>query len=72
MRRKYRFKIGDVVSSRREMRNGYAILPAGTLFTVRRRFGGYDLDSHPCDRCGVQLRMTRVDDRHVDAAGEKF
>lgn len=62
MRRKYRFKVGDVVRSLREMRNGRAILPAGTLFTVHRRFSGYDLESHPCDKCGVQIRMTRVDD----------
>lgn len=62
MRRKYRFKVGDVVRSRREMQNARAILPAGTLFTVKRRFSGYDLDSHPCDKCGVQMRITRVDD----------
>jgi len=68
MRRKYRFNVGDVVRSRREMRNGYAVLPAGTLFTVRRRFSGYDLDSHPCDRCGVQIRISRVGDAALEAA----
>ena len=68
MRRKYRFNVGDVIRSRREMRNGYAVLPAGTLFTVRRRFSGYDLDSHPCDKCGVQIRISRVDDDALEAA----
>lgn len=68
MRRRYRFKVGDVVCSRREMRNGYAILPAGTLFTVKRRFSGYDLDAHPCDKCGVQIRINRVDDGALEYA----
>lgn len=66
-RRRYRFNVGDVVRSRREMRNGYAVLPAGTLFTVHRRFSGYDLKSHPCDKCGVQIRINRVEDGAVEA-----
>ncbi len=66
-RRKYRFKVGDVVRSTREMRNGYAVLPAGTLFTVTRRFSGYNLDSHPCTKCGIQIRINRVFDDSLEA-----
>lgn len=66
-RRKYRFQVGDVVRSTREMRNAYAVLPAGTLFAVSRRFSGYDLDSHPCTKCGIQIRINRVEDGALEA-----
>ena len=68
MRRKYRFRVGDVVrSTSREMRNVHAVFPAGTLFTVSRRYGGYHLDAHPCTKCGIQLRITRIPDGALEA-----
>ncbi len=65
-RRKYRFQVGDVVRCTRELRTGVAWFAAGTLFTVIRRYSGYELKSYPCPTCGIQMRATRVQDKHLE------
>jgi len=59
-RRNYRFKVGDKVVSITPISNGWAEMPKGTVFTINRRFKGYELVSDPCRECGLKVRITRV------------
>ncbi len=67
MRNRYRFKVGDRVRSVRDIKNGWAELPSGTVFTVTRRFAGYGLRSDPCKCCGIRVHVTRVQEWSVIA-----
>ena len=57
---------GRKVVSRREMRNGYAVLPAGTVFTIEHKSKGLHLLSDPCPTCGVKVPISRVQPIDVD------
>lgn len=52
--------IGKAVRSLRPMKNGWAELPAGTLFTIRGKHGGFELVSEPCPCCGIKVHMSKV------------
>lgn len=60
---------GKKVKSTREIANGLGALPAGTTFTILRKYAGLELESDPCAHCGVQLRITRVD---IGAVGDAY
>lgn len=49
---------GKKVVSLTPLENGVATLPAGTGFTVTRKFNGLFLQSDPCECCGISLRIT--------------
>ena len=51
---------GRKVRSLRDMRNGYAELPAGTIFTITGKYKGFSLVSDPCATCGVKIHIGRV------------
>ena len=36
------------------------VLPAGTMFTITHKFGGFDVTSDPCECCGFQMHISRV------------
>ena len=55
-----RMVVGRKVISTQALRNGYAELPAGTVFTVQRKLNGYHVESDPCRTCGVKIRMSNV------------
>jgi len=70
----YRRKTSDQlkglkVVSRREMRNGWAVLPAGTVFTIERKGKGLHLLSDPCPTCGIKVPISRVQPYDVDLLG---
>lgn len=51
---------GKKVKSLVEIQNGWATLPAGTIFTVKRKWAGLELISDPCDHCGLKVSITKV------------
>lgn len=51
---------GRRVRSLRELRNASAIIPAGTVFTVKGKFGGLELLADACNCCRIQMRISRV------------
>ncbi len=51
---------GKKVKSLVELKNSWASLPAGTIFTVERKWAGLQLRSDPCEHCGMRLYITKV------------
>lgn len=51
---------GKKVASLVPIANGLGELPAGSVFSVTRKFKGFSLTSEPCKCCGVSLRVTYV------------
>lgn len=52
--------VGKKVRATFEIGNGRASLPAGTIFTVTRKFDDLHLISEPCGKCGLRLKITKV------------
>ncbi len=48
------------------LKNRIESLPAGTLFTITGKFGGLALKSDPCEKCGMQMWITRVGPGEVE------
>jgi len=63
----YTYSIGDSVVSNRIINSGWASLPAGTVFTVKRRLLGYTLEGEACATCGVKITFSRVPESALDA-----
>ncbi|MFQ5647581.1 MAG: hypothetical protein ACE5GM_11695 [bacterium] len=59
---------GLKVRSIRAMRNGQAELPAGTVFTIERNYGGLHLKSAPCETCGISIYI-RIPESYVEIIG---
>ena len=51
---------GARVKSIRPISTHSAKMPAGTVFTVRRKFKGFELVSDPCPHCGVKFRVQQT------------
>lgn len=51
---------GRTVVNTRPLANMLASLPAGTRWTVERKFTGLELVSHPCPCCGIRVSVKRV------------
>lgn len=66
--RKYteKFFMDKKVRTLIQMQNGLMIIPEGTICTITRKFGGFNLKSEPCKHCGVQIRISRVHRRDVE------
>lgn len=62
--------IGRKVKSLRPMSNGRYRFPAGMTFTIKRKYGGFELLSDPCPHCGIQAFINRVKPDAVDFAGQ--
>lgn len=58
--------VGQKVRLKREMKNGRMVIPAGSICTITRKFGGFNLNNSPCEHCGVRIRITRVPYQDVD------
>ena len=52
--------VGLEVITKREIQNGYCILPAGARCKVTNAFGGLDLTGPPCKACGVKVFFRKV------------
>ena len=53
--------IGCTVRAKRDIRNGYMMLPAGTLFIVDSAHRKANLRSKRCDCCGMWMFVTQVE-----------
>lgn len=51
---------GVRVRSLRPIATRYAEVPAGTLFTIEQKFGGFALKSDACPHCGIQFNVVKV------------
>lgn len=65
MERKYRRKpeswwIGREVVTVRAIANDWAALPPGSVCRVTRKWGGLNIKSTPCSRCGLSIMVSRV------------
>lgn len=40
--------------------NGGIKYPRGTLATITRKFGGFDIESEPCKCCGVRVQIKQL------------
>jgi len=58
--------LGRIVRSKIPMKNSIGILPAGSLFKITRKYGGFSLESEPCPHCGMILRITGVSYQDID------
>lgn len=57
---------GTKVKARRPIESGRYSLPAGTIFTVERKYSGFKLRSDPCDECGGQMKVRKVPPRALE------
>lgn len=64
-----KFFMGKKVRTLIQMANGLMIIPEGAICTITRKFGGFNLKSEPCEKCGVRIRITRVHRRDVELVG---
>lgn len=62
----YVLDVGDRCRSVKPIRVFNHVIPAGTAFTVRKKYWGYELESDPCGRCGVTLIAHRVPTTSVE------
>ena len=65
-----RYFKGKKVISLQPLENANGSLPIGTVFTIQRKHGGFDLLSEECVRCGLQLRISKVQPSMVSDAYE--
>jgi len=52
--------VGVTVRTRRDLRNGFVAIPAGTLCKIYRKQGGFALETEPCKCCGVRVLIGKV------------
>lgn len=62
--------IGVKVRSRVPLANRLAKMPAGTLFTIKYKGGGFTLETEPCPTCGVRFYISKVQPGDVSIVEE--
>lgn len=55
----WKFK-GRKVRTLNPLRNGWGEIPAGTIATITRKHGGFNLLTEPCPRCGLRASISKV------------
>lgn len=63
--------VGRKVKTLEPMANGKMEIPAGTVCTITRKWGGFNLKAEPCESCGVSVYITRVSPEQVEFLPEK-
>ena len=58
--------IGRKVRSKQELRNGWATIAAGTIWTIKSKQAGLGLVSDPCGTCGISVSITKVQPQLVE------
>lgn len=58
--------VGRKVRTRRELRNGMGVIPAGTVAIVTYNRSGLSLSTDPCGSCGVRVLINRVPEHDVE------
>jgi hypothetical protein len=61
-----KFFKGKQVKSLFSLRNGYIELPAGTVYTITRKYQGFNLISTGCIHCGGKQNISRVSYRDIE------
>lgn len=64
--------VGRKVKSLRSMSNGLYRFPVGMTFTIRRKYGGFELLSDPCPHCGIQAVINKVEPQAVNFTGQEM
>lgn len=59
-----KFFIDKKVITGIKMQNGNMTIPKGSICKITRKFKGFSLESLPCEKCGVRIRITQVS--HID------
>ncbi|MHC4617241.1 MAG: hypothetical protein ACYTEQ_05760 [Planctomycetota bacterium] len=57
---------GKKVRTLTELRNGYMVIPEGSICEIRFKYNGFDLTGPRCERCGVAVSIGRVSYRDVE------
>lgn len=52
--------------TRRDMTNGWGMMPAGTAVRVTYKRSGLTIESLPCSSCHVRMHMSRVPPTDLD------
>ena len=58
--------VGRLARTICQISNGYGTIGAGQLVVIKRKYGGFEVESVPCRSCGLQLRITRVSAGAID------
>lgn len=56
---------GRLVRTLKEMRNGWGVIPAGTVLTVDENRAGLRLSGESCATCGMQPTINRVREHDI-------
>lgn len=57
---------GRIVRSTKELSNGWATLPKGTIFKVMGKWNGLKILSQQCKCCGIRVHMSKVPYRDLE------
>lgn len=57
---------GRKVRTLRDLRNGWGVIPAGTVFEVRENWAGLNLLGDRCTCCGLRASINRVPEHDVE------
>ena len=52
--------VGRRVKSLKPFRNGLFVIPAGIVFKIERKHGGFHLITEPCSKCGISAFISKV------------
>ncbi len=66
-----KYFIGKKVRTTIKLQNGLLVIPPGSICTITRKFGGFNLVSEPCEHCGVRIRISRVPHIDVELVSKK-
>jgi hypothetical protein len=58
--------LGRRVRSRVILSNRWTTMPAGTFYTITRKFAGFALKTDPCPHCGVEHKITKVPHHYLE------
>lgn len=58
--------VGMRLKSKHRVKNGWAELPAGTLWTVTYARSGLSIESDACSCCGIKVYVRGVDPRDFE------
>lgn len=51
---------GRMVRTLRDLKNGWGVIPRGTIATIAGKQGGFSLQSEPCPCCGMRVSISKV------------
>lgn len=54
------------------LRNGSGEIPAGTVATIKRKWGGFGLSTEPCPCCGIRFYISKIPHHAVELLPADF